>query len=523
MEFYSDNTKRNYNISERYIFYKDQMEVTNVIDIEISYREYQNIKGILVIDQNLPISALKSKIPETLDKLQKFTCLTYPKITNLVIKRDKDKEIPLKLDSKDLIENVIRIGDVLLFDLYFKELWIDVTLSNEEKNRDNSLNFEIKVNLDSSLLNLICIIVNLSFKFFALNINNYTEEFSLFSSFQINIEDENGKQETLVSFDKDNNLFSNIVSLYKENDINKFLSKENISLLVNQQDENTIFSPINEKKIKPILNYTQMILNKPLRQVLNIYSHLICKASFLNLNTLINDYLKSNNNKVFKSNIIGNFINSSLLSSNFESYKNIIWKDIALERINQELKDEKGVNRQRVKKESVINQSTSVTSMNYQKYLNNNISERKKNTDNKYFKLAKVNKDFQQNPRIKFLIENNYSHKEKLLSNIMSDSKRKVSNFIPKRYLDIPLSIETFIDIVNNNTCLFFSLDDLLSSDQWSLRNFKYEKRVTKSISTEPSESYNSRTFRLSDFISELIILYLIVILFLLSILIILF
>lgn len=182
----SFNTLKN-TTNDRYIFFKDQKAVTNVLDIEICLRSCQNIKCLLVIEQSNPISILKTKIPETLEKFQKLSGVSYPKVTNLSIRRDK--EISLNIDSDKLIEEVIRPGDILLFDMNFKEIWIDVSLVNTCSKKKITFDFELKINLDKSLFNLVINILKLGIKSFHLNKQQYPskDDALLLSSFQMQV------------------------------------------------------------------------------------------------------------------------------------------------------------------------------------------------------------------------------------------------------------------------------------------------------------------------------------------------
>lgn len=499
MEFQIDNyeSTKIKNISERYIFFKDKKAMDNILDIEISLRGHQNIKAILVIDQNLPISVLKTKIPETLEKFHKLTNISYPKVMNLMIKRDKDKEIQLELESNLLIIDVIRIGDVLVFDLYFKEIWVEVSLSNEIMSKEKSLFFEIKVNLDCLLLNLTCILVNLLFKFFSLNITHVSnkEDFYLFASFQLSIEDDNGRKENLIFFDKNTSL-----SLSLSTDSNRLTSKENLI----QNDDSQYFPPVKDRKIS-LTNKTNQMIFKTLREIVNIDSHLYCKASFVNLNILINDYMKLKNISLYKLSNIGEYISSFLSLSNFESNKKIIWRKNGQKKLNKENKE--------------YTDFKSDHAFNWNSYIKSNISQ-----GSDLFKLTKPNKDYQQNRKVDFILENTFSpRRESLLQS--NNENRRISHIYSKNKISLPvntLNLNTFIDIVNRNSCAFFPQTDLVLIDQWSIRNLKNERKDSSdSASSQHHQEFPKKPLFFTDFLMEVFILFVIVVLFLFSLLVI--
>lgn len=250
MNFYYDDIKK-IKSSNRYIFFKDQEAVNNVLDIEINLRNYPNIKCYLVIDQNQPVSILQSKIPETLEKFHKLSGVSYPKVYNLSIKRDnKDKIIPIDKEYNTTIEKIVKPGDILSFDLQFKEIWLDVNLINVFSDKNMSLDFEIKINLDKSLLDLVCIIIKLAIKSFYINRNYYgaRDDYFILDAFQMYSKQEelNVKDELLVNLHKGLNKKLSQLNQKDENKEKNLFDISNINnQIINDKNDNTIFSSNN--------------------------------------------------------------------------------------------------------------------------------------------------------------------------------------------------------------------------------------------------------------------------------------
>lgn len=213
MNFYSESNSVNNSEAfkankNRYIFFKDQKAISNFIDIEICLKNNPNFKCLMVIEQSNPISILKSKIPESIDKFHKISGLFYPKVTSLSLKRDKDKEILLPLDSSQLIEEVIKPGDLVIFELKFKEIWISVNLTCSCLEKNISFDFEIKSNIEKTIYDLACILIKMGMKSWYYNKNkilnnNNNDDYFVFSKFEIRkVNDSN--EEVVVSFSSQN-------------------------------------------------------------------------------------------------------------------------------------------------------------------------------------------------------------------------------------------------------------------------------------------------------------------------------
>ena len=106
----------------------------------------QNLIAI-VVDSNLPLENLPSKICETLINLTEYKNLEGLTAKNLK-KRDEDK--PLSIEGT--VGDVLRNGDIIYFDLVSNEIWIKVNISiinilNKNKRTIVTINVKIKNDL----------------------------------------------------------------------------------------------------------------------------------------------------------------------------------------------------------------------------------------------------------------------------------------------------------------------------------------------------------------------------------------
>lgn len=333
MNFFSEANSLNYkeanNVNKnRYIFFKDQKAISNFIDIEICLKNNPNFRCLMVIEQNNPVSVLRSKIPESIDKFHKISGLFYPKVTSLTLKRDKEKEITIPLDSSQLIEELVKPGDLIIYELKFKEIWIEVNLKNSCLEQSISFDFEIKVNMEKTIHDLTCILIKMGIKSWFYNKSKVSswDDTYIFSSFQINKVNENlSKIETIVNFStfsyNESNTESKTNQLFEEKENLDYVFLTPKSILkdgnTNYQKKQVAFQKkeeyekdlqncnITEINIEP--NITVKLDDKikelkrlKVREVFNYDSKINCILNFENLNNLIYNNVKYFKNKSIK-------------------------------------------------------------------------------------------------------------------------------------------------------------------------------------------------------------------------------
>jgi hypothetical protein len=284
----------------------------------------------MVIEQNNPVSVLRSKIPESIDKFHKISGLFYPKVTSLTLKRDKEKEISIPLDSSQLVEELVKPGDLIIYELKFKEIWIEVNMKNTCLDQTISFDFEIKANMEKTIHDLTCILIKMGIKTWYYNKSKVStwDDTYIFSSFQINKVNENlSKIETIVNFstfswnennteDKPNQIFEE-----KEKENIDYLNLTPKSILkdstFNNKNKQIVFQKKEEYE-KDLQNcniadvYADSSVNLKLedkikelkrlkvREVFNYDSKITCLLNFENLNNLIYNNVKYFKNKSIK-------------------------------------------------------------------------------------------------------------------------------------------------------------------------------------------------------------------------------
>ena len=101
------------------------MVSSNLIDVEVMFRNHTNIKKKIMIDsKNNTMQNLINRILEVCEIFPKLSGLNKLKVKNLKKKKEKNEEI-------DLIEgvNFLKPKDVILFDLSFQEVWLDIQMT----------------------------------------------------------------------------------------------------------------------------------------------------------------------------------------------------------------------------------------------------------------------------------------------------------------------------------------------------------------------------------------------------------
>ena len=137
---------------EIYAILKDDSDKSK----EVPKAKNQNLIAI-VVDSNLPLENLPSKICETLINLTEYKNLEGLTAKNLN-KMGEDK--PLSTEGK--VEDVLRNGDIIYFDLVSNEIWIKVNISIINifnKNIRTIVTINVKIKNDLSFREFRCKII----------------------------------------------------------------------------------------------------------------------------------------------------------------------------------------------------------------------------------------------------------------------------------------------------------------------------------------------------------------------------
>ena len=139
------------------------MVSSNLIDVEVMFRNHTNIKKKIMIDsKNNTMQNLINRILEVCEIFPKLSGLNKLKVKNLKKKTEKNEEI-------DLIEgvNFLKPKDVILFDLSFQEVWLDIQMTLICGDLKKKIQFELRVNLGKNENDFQDILINLGITSFS--------------------------------------------------------------------------------------------------------------------------------------------------------------------------------------------------------------------------------------------------------------------------------------------------------------------------------------------------------------------
>ena len=93
---------------------------------------------------------LSKRIGETMERFAIFSGLPGLTAKNLFIKNDKGIN-PAPLDG--IVSDYIKSGDVIIFDLEYNEIWVEVDMTLFCVGKEYKILFSLKVNLNEKLIN----------------------------------------------------------------------------------------------------------------------------------------------------------------------------------------------------------------------------------------------------------------------------------------------------------------------------------------------------------------------------------
>ena len=301
------------------------MVSSNLIDVEVMFRNHTNIKKKIMIDsKNNNMSVLKSKILEVCEIFPKLSGLYHLSPINLK-KKTENSEI-------DLIEeaNFLKSKDIILFDLSFHEVWLDIQMTLVCDELIKKIQFELRVILGKNESDFEDILINLGIKSFAtISIKN---DYYVFNQLDIDYSNKKGDNNNVVNFNFDEelkctlrfvNLSEMIYNKIKQN--NNFFS-HSFNYKIAQKNENEI-----KKELKQYFNkYFEDYLEKKKERDISEYHRILWKYT---IDETIYDERNSSSNDSRNSISIFNLDNkkdifslnrngSSSLNSNFQFQRN---------------------------------------------------------------------------------------------------------------------------------------------------------------------------------------------------------
>ena len=173
---------------------------SNLIDIEVMFRNNTNIKKKIMIDsRNINVDLLNRKILEVCEIFPKLSGLNKLSPENLM-KKTENGEIKLKEEA-----NFLKSKDIILFDLLFYEVWLDIQMTLKcDDIIVKKIKFELKLTLGKEKKYLDNILIKLGLKYF--NSINKNEDYYIF--IELLIENFNPKliEANKINFNFDNEL-----------------------------------------------------------------------------------------------------------------------------------------------------------------------------------------------------------------------------------------------------------------------------------------------------------------------------
>ena len=243
---------------------------SNLIDIEVMFRNNTNIKKKIMIDsRNINFDLLNRKILEVCEIFPKLSGLNKLSPENLM-KKTENGEIKLKEEA-----NFLKSKDIILFDLLFYEVWLDIQMTLKcDDIIVKKIKFELKLTLGKEKKYLDNILIKLGLKYF--NSINGNEDYYIFT--ELLIENFNPKliEANKINFNFDNELKCTLIFSNFSNYIYNLIVNQNLkvhSFKVDSKYENE-----RKKAIKDFFNdYFPLFFDKEKTEDIAKFSKIIFK------------------------------------------------------------------------------------------------------------------------------------------------------------------------------------------------------------------------------------------------------
>ena len=240
-----------------YILYKDKIVFSEIIDIEVSYVNLPKIKRKIMFEAKDDMMQLNNRILEV--------CGHFPKLSNLkklTIKNCKKKTEKGYVDLKcvGIIGNSLKSKDLIVFDLNFTDIWIEVNMICESKELSSLFSFETKVPAKCNKTLLRNTLAKIAITYWAECYKNENYDYFIFSN--IEIEDHHNDIKVDINNDLENKEKKYIHFNYNST-IKVKVSFKNLTFLIYQElppSRNHIFkikNEINTEILKYLNNNTE--------------------------------------------------------------------------------------------------------------------------------------------------------------------------------------------------------------------------------------------------------------------------
>lgn len=219
------------------------MVISTLIDIEVVFRKNTNIKKKIMIDsKNININILNRKILEVCEIFPKLSGLNRFSPKNLM-KKTENGEVSIKEEV-----NFLKSKDVILFDLSFYEIWLDIQMTLKcDDIIVKKIKFELKVTLDKEKNYLDNILIKLGFKYF--DIINDNDDFYIFNDLMIENFNSGLIEGNKLNFNFENDeLKCTLIFVNFTDYIYKLLIKENFKIHSSNMKDSIQSEKINRKE-----------------------------------------------------------------------------------------------------------------------------------------------------------------------------------------------------------------------------------------------------------------------------------
>ena len=202
--------------------YYSKNATANLLDIEVVFVKNKNISGRLLVEGNQLIYSLCTSIKDMLDIFPKLKDLNSIQVYNLKKKEGNTWKL-LVMDK--LIKDSIKQKDVIYFDLWFNDVWVDITMTlkyNNDESKINKIAFELKTGLESKINDLETTLINIGITSWSWIKEQEEDDYYLLSEFKIISEK------------------GQIDKIFKENEEKKKFQMQQENLQEKIQDHNSI-------------------------------------------------------------------------------------------------------------------------------------------------------------------------------------------------------------------------------------------------------------------------------------------
>ena len=302
--------------SAKFIFYDDNKQFINQIEIYISLVNYYNKKLLVIIASDSSIEQLNNQIVESLESFPEFKDINGVRVEN-IYKISNGNKIPIPQEGK--VSDFIKSGDILYCDLITDEYWIKTYFNIQTLNFKKIIKLEYKLKKKMRYKRFKLMLMKGGIQLFIENIKSnkkYTAfnyylklfEFKIKKHKKVITHNIHNKQKDKKTIDKIINFSSEIIVILKfgvfENLIHKNIkitkAYHRNNLRVNEYNDLNFGELINETKFLPELTAIKELSEKFLTEQYNSKNpNFLFYTKKKSKKNSINDYFFMKNKQIF--------------------------------------------------------------------------------------------------------------------------------------------------------------------------------------------------------------------------------